>query len=373
MWLIPSGCSEPSPVSEDSKLPPPAGSPEWAASIASSAWWRGKRSAAPVWSRRWNAVTWLRALFGAVTYETSPLPPSIERWISSWAASPAKTCPAPGRWPGSPAHGPASSSPLSGSLATWDRATSSWRMSEASPPGPSRRRRSASSSARWPKAGGMRSGCIFARPTLALPTDASDGSAWPTATAMDCRGSGAAAYSTESGRHSGTTLTDAARDWPTASATDHKGSSQPGQRRGQLTEAVLDWLTATANCVTGAGTQGRDGGENLQTAVDAFPLGRPDPTTSTGGAVSSPSGPTSRRRLNPRFVAWLMGFPCGWTQPCDTESINSAPSETPSSPSRAPSPSPSCGAGSTVDADVSACLGCGVTGAEPLCGVCLAV
>lgn len=34
---------------------------------------------------------------------------------------------------------------------------------------------------------------------------------WPTATATDCRDSGAAGYSTASGRHSGTTLTDAAR------------------------------------------------------------------------------------------------------------------------------------------------------------------
>ena len=34
---------------------------------------------------------------------------------------------------------------------------------------------------------------------------------WPTATAMDAADSGAAGYSTASGRHSGTTLTDAAR------------------------------------------------------------------------------------------------------------------------------------------------------------------
>jgi DNA (cytosine-5)-methyltransferase 1 len=35
---------------------------------------------------------------------------------------------------------------------------------------------------------------------------------WPTPTAMDYRSSGAAGYSTESGRHSGTTLTDAIRE-----------------------------------------------------------------------------------------------------------------------------------------------------------------
>jgi len=33
------------------------------------------------------------------------------------------------------------------------------------------------------------------------------------------------------------------------------------------------------------------------------------------GQRSSGSGPISRRRLNPRFVEWLMGFPPGWSEP----------------------------------------------------------
>ena len=33
------------------------------------------------------------------------------------------------------------------------------------------------------------------------------------------------------------------------------------------------------------------------------------------GPPSSESGQTSRRRLNPRFVEWLMGLPIGWTEP----------------------------------------------------------
>lgn len=32
------------------------------------------------------------------------------------------------------------------------------------------------------------------------------------------------------------------------------------------------------------------------------------------GPQSSENAPTSRRRLNPRFVEWLMGFPIGWTE-----------------------------------------------------------
>lgn len=48
---------------------------------------------------------------------------------------------------------------------------------------------------------------------------------WPTETAQDSRGSGAAGYSTESGRHPGTTLTDAASGlWATPRERDHHAS-----------------------------------------------------------------------------------------------------------------------------------------------------
>jgi hypothetical protein len=68
-------------------------------------------------------------------------------------------------------------------------------------------------SSRWPSSGTMRSGTCSERPTWARRTGESDGSAWPTPTAADSSSSGAAGYSTESGRHSGTTLTDAVRAW----------------------------------------------------------------------------------------------------------------------------------------------------------------
>ena len=44
----------------------------------------------------------------------------------------------------------------------------------------------------------------------------------------------------------------------------------------------------------------------------------PAPTTSTLGDKSS----KSTRRLNPRFVEWLMGWPLGWTdfEPVETAS-----------------------------------------------------
>jgi hypothetical protein len=39
----------------------------------------------------------------------------------------------------------------------------------------------------------------------------------------------------------------------------------------------------------------------------------PDQATSTHGAKYSPSGQTSRRRLNPVFTEWLMALPHGYT------------------------------------------------------------
>lgn len=77
---------------------------------------------------------------------------------------------------------------------------------------------------------------------------------WPTATASDANSSGSAAYSTASGRHAGTTLTDAT-------------VRTPGPHSAE---------------------------------------------TSTGGASGSP--PEERQQLSPEFVEALMGFPAGWTQ-----------------------------------------------------------
>jgi hypothetical protein len=55
---------------------------------------------------------------------------------------------------------------------------------------------------------------------------------WPTTTAMDSIGSGAAAYTTESGRHAGVTLTDAAVRGPLSPATTQAiENSSVGTRR----------------------------------------------------------------------------------------------------------------------------------------------
>jgi len=148
-------------------------------------------------------------------------------------------------------------------------------------------------------------------------TNGTESGSWPTATAKDEASSGAAAYSTESGQHPGTTLTDAANGlWATASATDYKGSVQGetlegrrGMARGvRLPEQIArfgppalekrstsgkspDWPTLDVGAVTG---------------------GRSARGQSKPGRQSTLAATGQRGTLNSRWVAQLMGYPSDW-------------------------------------------------------------
>lgn len=145
---------------------------------------------------------------------------------------------------------------------------------------------------------------------------------------MDSKSSGAAAYSTESGGHSGTTLTDAARMWPTPRSSDTNGAGAHGNGGMDLRTASGMWSTPRA-------TDGEKGGPNQNFSAGGVPLASQAfhhaPTTPTAGADGLNAA--GQRQLNPAFVEALMGFPPAWTA-C-------ALSETPSSRSAPPSPSPS--------------------------------
>jgi hypothetical protein len=102
---------------------------------------------------------------------------------------------------------------------------------------------------------------------------------WPTATVQDAASSGSAAYSTDSGRHSGTTLTDAARmALATPQARDHKGAMNPGND-----------LTHNARPL------------NEQVRL------LPGPTSN-----GSPAQTAKPAQLNAAFSRWLMGYPQAW-------------------------------------------------------------
>ena len=174
---------------------------------------------------------------------------------------------------------------------------------------------------------------------------------WPTATAKD--GDSAGNRSSQN-CHPGTSLHDATKHWPTpntAPESKQLGSNQISSPPS-LGEAAKKW--PTPRTVTGGGESaerkkqlGREdaGGGDLQAAVENWPTpgandmkgshregqrhGQLDEAAEikfqssllaqgTGdGATSSEKHPTSRRRLNPAFVAWLMGWPWWWTHPAE--------------------------------------------------------
>lgn len=113
-------------------------------------------------------------------------------------------------------------------------------------------------------------------------------SLWPTASAMDSRGSRnrtSGRSKPESKHHDGVTLCDAIAMWETPGVALTEGSrlTRGGSRSSEL---LLTGQALAASCPSSVPVQ---------------------PT---------PAGPTSsreRRTLNPLFVEWLMGWPIGWT------------------------------------------------------------
>ena len=88
-------------------------------------------------------------------------------------------------------------------------------------------------------------------------------------------------------------------NWRTPTEGDHKRGAHPTPDASE----------------TGSENNTHDKTPNLSRQVYRLESpSRPAPTT-TDGPTSCESAPTLPRRLNPRFVEWLMGFPIGWSKP----------------------------------------------------------
>ena len=125
---------------------------------------------------------------------------------------------------------------------------------------------------------------------------------WPTPTSEDGESTGHRPSTHTSGA---TTLTAASRSWATPRSSD------VGPRGGTtgfgLRNEVAAWATPSAQMWRS---------ENPDQSPDhAPPLSRQVLRITQPGPASSPSDPTSRRRLNPAFVEWLMGWPEAWSVP----------------------------------------------------------
>lgn len=172
----------------------------------------------------------------------------------------------------------------------------------------------------------------------------SSAAAWPTPPAM---GAGytkdedkreAQRTSTHKG-HDGNELARRSEHWPSPRASEFNESTQSPEALAMGWQETLaglarTWPTPNAH---DSGTMRSDSAEaadrhyephDLQRAALTFPCSHPardggPMSAAVGSSLSIETlpdgskclrlGPTSRRRLNPTFVEWLMGWPPGWT------------------------------------------------------------
>lgn len=286
--------------------------------IASCATWRGKHSLPRTWRLRWKREPWLRRLSG-LTSEPSTVARGVAEFISSLPESPAS--PSLSRGSARASRTSAGSGPTCGEyLGRFDPVTSSWRRS-----GDLSGRDSVAFSKGLPVSGGLRSGICFRRPRWERRTRGKGSSSWQTATEKDSTGR---AYTYPGGNHEKPFLTLAgqARNWPTPNIPNggrqmslegvvRKGMTDKGKRQVDLGSVARHWPTPSAQSygINQGGAAGRTGPkrESLEYASRSLPARQ----TSKPGAK-----PT--RRLNPRFVEWLMGWPIGWTD-CDSAATGS--------------------------------------------------
>ena len=163
-------------------------------------------------------------------------------------------------------------------------------------------------------------------------------SAWPTPRAveidesLETHGARMAKRTAEGKEIPSDNLSIASKKWPTPAVCMVKGAySEEAQTRkdgksrtmDRLDNAVLyagpcsqNWLTPAAREDAACPQSQR----MLTHQAKEFPCkdltGPQDPMTGNNGSEPLPSDPTSLRlskRLNPRFVEWLMGHPTGWS------------------------------------------------------------
>lgn len=145
---------------------------------------------------------------------------------------------------------------------------------------------------------------------------------WPTPTEDNANNAGGPSRTRGMLNGGYVDLTVAVGLWATPQAHDGHGPKTPEQIQAMrekngagvrnLNEDVAMWQTPATDSFRSRGGDRKDE-MGLDQQARAFPSSHRDHQT-PDGPQSSPNVPTSRRRLNPRFVEWLMGFPIGHTE-----------------------------------------------------------
>lgn len=323
MWLLPKNLSDLS-----------NGAPVTAAFIsdyhessqicASSLLVRSKPTPAPTWLRKWKRDSWTRHLFGRIV-KPSHANNFTVAWTSSLRATHASPSARPdnAKAPTIPAISGPSSAPATSECSP---DMSSLKMSKATS-----RLDSPLSSQIWKKMVTQRRGEYSARLKSAQARSASASSSWGTPRSSD--GEKGPNMSFGAG---GTPLPSRAANWSTPCSGDDATTARPrlsriltNRKTEYLSRQTLMWPAPAARDVKGTNSEkhctetgtGRKHMDQLPNFVAFnFPTLHPHPTTSPHGNESS----KSTRRLNPRFVEWLMEIPIGWTD-CDCVEMESCP------------------------------------------------
>ena len=320
MWILPSALFHSARVRAcltlESKLPAP--SPGLYVFVS------GKAQLRPYCWSGWKTRPWSQRLFSQATSLTSTGLRSLVSqiaWSQDFPASHGPSQASSGESKTSAGYGKT----LQNAFVWYDRNTSSWKTSQACLlPGLD------TYSEAWPKWGLMLHG-EASRQAPWEPATAGKGClSWPTPRSQDSKHGAATEYELNRDPSVDLLHVSVERHWPTPAASvvnDGESAESWEARRKKLklkgtngngagkplTVASVSWPTPAArdgkgansreHCETGKGRAHMDQLPNF--VAHSLP---PVPTTQDGETSSS-----STRRLNPRFVEILMGWPVGWT------------------------------------------------------------
>lgn len=282
MWLfVPSPCA-PATVASNSDSVPLSSIAD--TNIVLPLTWNGKPMRLRSLRAAWKRAPWMRRLSG-LTSQHLTLEHGVAQWIASlrdFHASHTATPAAAKESTTSVGSGPTSHE-LFASLerGSWCSKTSQVCFLPAD---------SLPFCATWPKWGSLRNGECFRReawePAIGASGCSLSESSWMTPSVVASSGS---EYTRDGGQKGMERLTivGQAQAWPTPAARIAKGGGSAVTRPdGKSRMDMLDW------------------------AAESY---LPQAPTTSAGPTSSPRAPTSRPRLNPAFVCWLMGLPAPWT------------------------------------------------------------
>jgi len=238
-----------------------------------------------------------------VTKTLEPLPQTNSDqmafpWMSFAEDSPAKTSVTPGKAQGLRAKDQDYGAKSPAWLASYDRNTSSWKMSQHSLV-----EGLDEFSETWPRSGMMRNGIAYQLPPLALRTDGIESGSWPTPRASSAM---AANFTQNTLIRTQGNLEEvvAQRMWPTPNTIGYRsdGELMILAKMAKNREEYLAMSNRACNSKrdrywpTPVSRMWKDSGCPSEFNRNEIPL-----AALVGGA------------LNPTWVEWLMGFPLGWT------------------------------------------------------------